>query len=201
MEEACLNVVLNNPHSVVTNSVLLNSANPLQLLFNSVKHVAPPLREVTALLPHSLVASSTAEVPQPPELNAQLPLTSVVNALRLLSSVVLSLAVLNSKVIAAVPPLLLPCDPLLTLLPPPADVTLPQPLPCVTSLNVPEDLAVLRVPTDVMPHPVAVPHLPKCHSIDVEHPLAQAEVPPHEGLREVFLNHKDLDAASTSTDG
>ena len=201
MEEACLNVVLNNPHSVVTNSVLLNSANPLQLLFNSVKHVAPPLREVTALLPHSSVASLTAEVPQPPDLNAQLPLTSVVNALRLLSSVVLSLAVLHSKVIAAVPPLLLPCDPLLTLLPPPADVTLPQPLPCVTSLNVPEDLAVLRVPTDVMPHPVAVPHLPNCHSIDVEHPLAQAEVPPHEGLREVFLNHKNLDAASTSTDG
>ena len=78
MEEACLNVALNNPHSVVTNSVLLNSANPLQLLFNSVKHVAPPLREVAALLPHSSVASPTAEVPQPLELNVQLPLSSVV---------------------------------------------------------------------------------------------------------------------------
>ena len=198
MEEACLNVALNNPNSVVTNSVLLNSANPLQLLLNSVKHVAPPLREVTALLAHSSVASPTAEVPQPPELNAQLPLTSVVNALRLLSSVVLPLAVLNSKVIAAVPLLLLACDPLLQ---PPTDVTLPQPHPCVTSLSAPEDLAVLRVPTDVMPHPVAVPHLPNCHSIDVQHPLVLAEVAPHKDLREVLLNHRDLDVASTSTDG
>merc|ERR1712038_488142 len=76
------------------------------------------------------------------------------SAPRPLSSVVLSLAVLNSKVNAVVPLLLLACVPPLV---PQPDVTLPQPLPDVTSLSAPEDLAVLRVPTDVMPHPAAVP--------------------------------------------
>ena len=107
MEEACLNVALNNPPSVVEDKALLNSANPSQLLFPSVKHVPPFNREVAALLPQNSVASPTAEAPPLPELNALLPLTSVASALRLLSSVDRPLAALNSKVTAAVPLLLL----------------------------------------------------------------------------------------------
>ena len=107
MEEACLNVALNSPPSVVEDKALLNSANPSQLLFPSVKHVPPFNREVAALLPQNSVASPTAEAPPLPELNALLPLTSVASALRLLSSVDRPLAALNSKVTAAVPLLLL----------------------------------------------------------------------------------------------
>jgi len=154
MEEVCLNVALNSHPSVVDHKVLLNSANPLQLLSPYVNSVVPSPREVDALLPQLPVASPTSEAPPLPEPNALLPLTSVASALRPLSSVVLSLAVLNSKVNAVVPLLLLACVPPLVPLP---DVTLPQPLPDVTSLSAPEDLAVLRVPTDVMPHPAAVP--------------------------------------------
>ena len=170
MEEACLNVALNSPPSVVEDKALLNSANPLLLLSPSIRHVPPHNREVDALLPQSSVASPTAEAPPLPEPKDLLPLTSVASALRLLSSVVLPLPVLISKVNAAVPLLLLACVP-----PPP-------PPPDVTSLSDPEDLIFLRVPTDVMPHPVAVPAQPTFLSIDVVPPLVPAEVQPHRGL-------------------
>ena len=129
------------------------------LLLTSVKHLAPPNREVSALVPHSSVVSPIAEVHPLPEPNAN---TSVANALRLLSSVVLLLAllaVLTSKVNAAVLLLL---------------------LACVPPLSAQVDLAVPRVLKDVMPHPV--PPMPKCHSIDVEHPLVLSEDMPHKGL-------------------
>ena len=61
-------------------------------------------------------------------------------------------------------------------------MTLPLPQPDVTSLSDPEDLIFLRVPTDVMPHPVAVPAKPLFLSIDVVPPLDLAEDLPHRGL-------------------
>ena len=153
MEEVCLNVALKHALlPVVVNLVLLNSANPLELLFPSVKPVVPSTEEVLALLPHRSVV--TVEAPPPPEFNKDKPLTSVVNALKPLSSVDRPPRLQFSEVIAAVPLLLLACA---TPLAPPADVTLPQPLLDVTSLRAPVDLAVLKGPNDVMPLAVAAP--------------------------------------------
>ena len=161
------------------------------LPLNVVKFVLPLPREVTAQKLHSSVVVLTAPTSKA---NALLPLPSEANAHKPLRSVAMPPRLLLSEVIAVAPLRLLACVPPPA---PPQGVMLPQPLPDVTFLIAPIDLAVHRHPEDVMPLAVAVPPMPPGLSRDVELPPVLTAALPHRGLQEVLFNLKDLHATST----